>query len=72
MTKYQVKLKDISIPEYMNVENFITEYDAIIEVVDDTKLAIEIELQGLLEAYAVELNTDTDSIEILSITKIEE
>lgn len=72
MTKYQVKIKDNSCPEYMQFEGMITEFDATIEVVDDTKQAIEVELKELIEGYAYELNTIEESIEILSITKIEE
>jgi len=76
MTTYKITIKDNSIPEHMQkaIPNFHNEYTAIIEHDYNhnnhdyyTKLMAII--TELIDDYAVDLNTDPENLEILSIIK---
>ena len=69
MTTYKITIKDNSIPEYMQkaIPNYIDTYTAIIECKDTTEL-IQL-INENIEWYALDLNTDPESLEILSIIK---
>jgi len=76
MTTYKITIKDNSIPEHMKlaIPNYIDTYTAIIEHNYNhnnhdyyTKLMTLI--TELMEEYALDLNTDPESLEILSIIK---
>jgi len=81
MTTYKITIKDNSIPEHMQkaIPNFHNEYTAIIEV--KKKVTFEnffgspmldsflSDIKDYIENMATELNTDPESLEILSIIK---
>jgi hypothetical protein len=77
MTTYKITIKDNSIPEHMQkaIPNFHNEYTAIIECnVKEHSLIynyiqIITEIRDYILEMATELDTDPESLEILSIIK---
>jgi len=71
MTTYKITIKDNSIPEHMQkaIPNFHNIYTAEITNLDDSQDQLDLAITELIEEYAVDLNTDPESLEILSIIK---
>jgi len=81
MTTYKITIKDNSIPEHMQkaIPNFHNEYTAIIEVDPDTindpsyiynsSNQLIVKIMNYINDMATELDTDPESLEILSIIK---
>lgn len=75
MQKYEITIKDNSIPEHMQkaISNFHDKYTAIIDVKsyynDIGKITLFDEIENYITAMAQDLNTDPESLEILSIIK---
>jgi len=70
MTTYKITIKDNSIPEHMQkaIPNFHNEYTAKIKYVK-TKTYLWKMICVYIESMATELDTDPESLEILSIIK---
>lgn len=75
MTTYKITIKDNSIPEHMQkaIPNFHNEYTAIIKIrsfyTGFGKITLLDKIDDLIQEYAEDLNTDPESLEILSIIK---
>lgn len=76
MTTYKITIKDNSIPEYMQkaIPNFHNEYTTTIDmsksynyIMDKHNFISQVVLY--IESMATELDTDPESLEILSIIK---
>ena len=75
MTTYKITIKDNSIPEWIITNpHAIREYTATMQV-NEPEYTLSyldkfiIDLKDLIEEYAVDLDTDPESLEILSIIK---
>lgn len=70
MTTYKITIKDNSIPEHMQeaIPNYHNEYTAIIEHKGDHYNFGE-DIAYYIHSMATELDTDPESLEILSIIK---
>ena len=69
MTTYKITIKDNSIPEHMQktIPNFHNTYTATID--GDNDFEVFSRIVRYLESMATELDTDPESLEILSIIK---
>ena len=67
MTTYKITIKDNSIPEHMQTHNFHNEYTAIFK--DTNPVYLFENIAEYIESMATELDTDPESLEILSIIK---
>lgn len=67
MNTYNITIKDNSIPPHLLQPNAITEYTATID--GDTDIEVLNRIIRYLESMAIELDTDPESLEILSIIK---
>lgn len=70
MTTYKITIKDNSIPEHMQkaIPNFHNEYTTIIEY-PTINSGLLYKIQRYISDMATELDTDPESLEILSIIK---
>lgn len=75
MTTYKIIIKDNSIPEYLREDmkkimlTMNNEHDAIIALEENTNSELYREIISYLENKAIELDTDPEILEILSIIK---
>jgi hypothetical protein len=77
MTTYKITIKDNSIPEHMQkaIPNFHNEYTAIIRcnnaftVLSPIRTHCDYQILDYIHSMATELDTDPESLEILSIIK---
>ena len=69
MTTYKITIKDNSIPEHMQraIPNYYNEYTAIIS--QDSFNDFLNDIVNYIDHMATELDTDPESLEILSIIK---
>ena len=68
MTTYNITIKDNSIPEHMQ-KNYHDTYTAEITNLDDSQEQLDLAISNLLDEYTLDLNTDPERLEILSIIK---